>query len=62
VHYGWIVVVAAFTVLFLAYGVQYAIVMNPSADTILRGGDRLRVFGLSGQIAGLLAAASDREA
>jgi len=24
VHYGWIVVAVAFTVLFLAYGVQYA--------------------------------------
>jgi OFA family oxalate/formate antiporter-like MFS transporter len=24
VHYGWIVVAAAFTILFLAYGLQYA--------------------------------------
>jgi K+/H+ antiporter YhaU regulatory subunit KhtT len=34
-----------------------SLVVNPPADTILRAGDRLRVFGLPAQIESLAAAA-----
>jgi Trk K+ transport system NAD-binding subunit len=37
-----------------------SVVANPPADTILRAGDRLRVFGLTAQIAALVDAAGQR--